>query len=405
MTTRLERYLTQLQTQIARSNGEKLQERLRLDDTHTAKLAADVDGNEDHCARLCRSKLKEPWSELAERHILASLAHRRGDAVSTFDHQLAATKVFLRLLPTCNRWVLPVMYAILRDLRKVAGQGDAAVVARGEKAHMLEEAARTINQAFSLCVMDRTSGLQQSRKWGTYFVIGLLFGTYFKLRSQNLCKNILRAVSASASDLPPLERYPKSHQVAFRYYQGVLAFREEKYAKAETELALALRHCKRDAATHKERILKFLIPLRLLRGILPSRQLLQQYPRIAAVYAPFIDAVRTGNVKSFDVAILEHEQLLARMGTYLTLERARHMAVRTLFRRTYIIGGKDPKMPMEKFQIALRMAGVDATMPEVECLLANMIYKGYMRGYLSHERSYVVLSSKGPFPTVELAAA
>jgi predicted RNA methylase len=32
-------------------------------------------------------------------------------------------------------------------------------------------------------------------------------------------------------------------------------------------------------------------------------------------------------------------------------------------------------MPMEKFRTALRVAGVETDMAQVECLLANMIYK------------------------------
>jgi hypothetical protein len=36
---------------------------------------------------------------------------------------------------------------------------------------------------------------------------------------------------------------------------------------------------------------------------------------------------------------------------------------------------------------------------EVECILANLIFKQYIRGYLSHEKRILVLSKKEPFPT------
>ena len=35
---------------------------------------------------------------------------------------------------------------------------------------------------------------------------------------------------------------------------------------------------------------------------------------------------------------------------------------------------------------------------EVECILANLIYKGLVRGYISHEKATLVLSKKEPFP-------
>ena len=31
-------------------------------------------------------------------------------------------------------------------------------------------------------------------------------------------------------------------------------------------------------------------------------------------------------------------------------------------------------------------------MEEAECIVANMIFKGYMKGYISHERQTVVLA-------------
>ena len=46
-----------------------------------------------------------------------------------------------------------------------------------------------------------------------------------------------------ASELPPLEAYPKADQVAFKYYTGLLAFLEERYDVAEEDLSFALAIC------------------------------------------------------------------------------------------------------------------------------------------------------------------
>ena len=37
---------------------------------------------------------------------------------------------------------------------------------------------------------------------------------------------------------------------------------------------------------------------------------------------------------------------------------------------------------------------------EVECILANLIYKKLIKGYISHEHKKVVFSPKDPFPTI-----
>jgi hypothetical protein len=53
----------------------------------------------------------------------------------------------------------------------------------------------------------------------------------FQLNSISLSKNILRSLSATATDMPSLDKFPKSHIVTFEYYVGVIHFLEEDYAK------------------------------------------------------------------------------------------------------------------------------------------------------------------------------
>lgn len=53
---------------------------------------------------------------------------------------------------------------------------------------------------------------------------------------------------------------------------------------------------------------------------------------------------------------------------------------------------------MDLFHTALHIAGEDVSVEEAECLVANMIYKGYMRGYISHEKQMVVVAAANAFP-------
>lgn len=51
------------------------------------------------------------------------------------------------------------------------------------------------------------------------------------------------------------------------------------------------------------------------------------------------------------------------------------------------------------FHAALLIAGQEEmTAEEAECLVANMIYKGFMRGYISHEKQMVVIAKTDAFP-------
>lgn len=57
-------------------------------------------------------------------------------------------------------------------------------------------------------------------------------------------------------------------------------------------------------------------------------------------------------------------------------------------------------MPIGLFHTALTVVGLKVDIEEAECLVANMIYKGLIKGYISHERQMVVLSKANAFPRV-----
>jgi hypothetical protein len=78
---------------------------------------------------------------------------------------------------------------------------------------------------------NRTLDLQQSRKWGIYGIINLLFKTYFRLNSISLSRNVLKALHAYKGDMPPFDRFPPPQRVTFKYYEGVLSFLEENYVE------------------------------------------------------------------------------------------------------------------------------------------------------------------------------
>lgn len=201
--------------------------------------------------------------------------------------------------------------------------------------------------------------------------------------------------------------------------------------QAETHLTTAWQLCHKDAHRNKEYvscrgqpnqapsvkhlhvpprlILTYLIPTRLLTThSLPSKTLLEPYPQLARLFTPISAAIRRGDLAGFDAALVESEEALVRRRIYLTLERSRDVALRNLLRRVFLAGGwvEEPaaggdggvvrvrrtRIPVKEFVAAVTLSSAGGLSPgdvqasrvasapvmdqdEVECMLANMIYK------------------------------
>jgi hypothetical protein len=95
-------------------------------------------------------------------------------------------------------------------------------------------------------------------------------------------------------------------------------------------------------------------------------------------------------------------------GVYLLLERLQMYVYRTLFKRACKIVSSitaSSKIRLPFLQTALHTSGVDMGMDEVECILANLIHRKMIKGYLSHEPAFLVLSKTQPFAPLPLALA
>lgn len=155
----------------------------------------------------------------------------------------------------------------------------------------------------------------------------------------------------------------------------MLAFLAGDDRKADAELTWAYLHCPIDAKRNQELILTYLIPLHLVHGSFPSKGLLDAHPRLAEVYGPFIEAIREGNVEAYDERLEWAQPRLVGMSTYLAIERAREGSLRVLFKKAWLASDKSTRVPISTFQTALRLHNVEADSDEVECMVANMIYR------------------------------
>ncbi|GAA5954034.1 hypothetical protein JCM21900_005386 [Sporobolomyces salmonicolor] len=439
-TLHLSSYISSLDHALKQHDGRATASALSLTDKHVPLLLDFLDRPDRGPARIDRTLdtphpsyasqfartlgKQSPWSDMATNHVWTLVALQPPvdpvtgqlrsvpDAIIAYAKQHEVVNTLYRYLMDSREastgWALPVLYAVCRDLRKVAEQADQQLAARGQKTGKLEDASRLLQKCFSCCLNDRASDITTSRKMGTYYLATLLFKTYFKLNSTALCKNIIRGIGAA--DLPPLSSFPRAHQVTYTFYMGVFAFLREDYDEAEKKFteALGMTHVK--MKRNIELINDYLIPLLLLRGVLPSQKLLLRSARHKALYGPFAQAVKDGNVNAYDRQLQTAEKRLMERGTYLVVERAREAAVRGCLKKAWILEQKPARMSIETFRRYYNAAAhvglaeddearkMELDSEEMECLLANCIYKGLVKGYISHAHGLVVLSKERPFP-------
>ena len=97
-----------------------------------------------------------------------------------------------------------------------------------------------------------------------------------------------------------------------------------------------------------------------------------------------------------------NQQLFIQHGSYLLIERAKIITYRNFFKRVADLQGGPSKLDLKLFLRCLSAIGMDMDMDEVECVLANLIYAGYIKGYISHQHGKLVVSKGNAFP--ELSA-
>lgn len=57
------------------------------------------------------------------------------------------------------------------------------------------------------------------------------------------------------------------------------------------------------------------------------------------------------------------------------------------------------QLDLQHFLIALQFAGEnDITMDETHCIVANLIFEGRIKGYISQQHNKLVVSKQNPFP-------
>jgi len=341
------------------------------------------------------------WSPLVNSFLEARDYAMAGDALSCFTAQSALHSSLNHLLQSKpGNTLIPLLHVTCRATHHVAIQADIAnslATERNDNAR-LQSAVTLLQESFSRTLNDRKELIpgaplseDGSKKVGVLYIVNHLFAMYFRLNTLRLCKNLVRPVESRNLHMSG----NKGDMVTYRYFVGRLNMFEDLYELAEENLNYALEHCHKDAVRNKRKILNYLIPVKLMRGRLPSVELLVKYNLVE--YIPLVDAIRKGDLKTFHITLQDNQDQFIRRGTYLLLEKCKSVCYRNLFKRIHLVTEKY-QIPLEIVIKAIKWLGIDMDVDEVECVLANLIFKGAIRGYISHSKRILVLSKKDPFP-------
>ena len=378
----------------------------------TAKDALENDDGKEFAALLSLShpfsqkqwnlthvSLDPPFDQIVHEHFLCTNATLKHDYLTAFNHQCNLIQVFERMFKTQkeDNWGLPMMNVLIKDLYFLALKADIIAVANGEMAgSKIDACADMLMKVFRVCASDSRTGLEFTKRWGLMPIINLLFKCYFKTNKMNLCKPLILAIESNVANKDIKDLFPISERVTYNYFVGMKHMYENEFKGSEKCLTFAFQNCLSSCMGNKRKILICLIPVKMTLGFMPNISILKKYN--LQEFENVVEAVKKGDIKLLNDTIDKHSAFFIKAGVYMILEKLKVITLRNLFKRIYHIA-KTFQIDVCKFQYALNWLGLeDVDADETECLLANMINDGFIKGYLSEQHKKIVVSKKDPFP-------
>ncbi|CAI5482931.1 unnamed protein product [Closterium sp. Yama58-4] len=317
----VQEYVATVSRAIDAKDGEALAALLRVSRPgYPEAVASGLDHVRDMACLL--NRVPERLGEMLLPLMQAMAAIQRHQFTDAFGEMLQAANLFLPVLRNWEgTWALAPLHAVVHDLRVLAEKADIELRAAGKSPDKLKAAA-----SFLMKVFGAIAG-KGPKKVGSLYVACQLFKIYFKLGTLNLSKSIIRVIDSSKG----FDDYPARDQVTYKYYTGRLDVFNDAFLLADEKLGFALRRCHRSKPFNIRRILRYLIPVRLSLGHLPSPQLLRNHH--LQEYEGIVQAMRTGDVRLLRDTLSANEDRFLRAGVYLLLEKLELHVYRRLIRK------------------------------------------------------------------------
>jgi hypothetical protein len=232
--------------------------------------------------------------------------------VSCYDSQVVLHAAFNQLFSaSVGNTLVPVLIEICKSTHRLAVLADHEIASRDHA--KLNNAAQLLQESYSKSYGDRKE-LQPnapydndgSKKAAVLFIVNELFRIYFRLNTLRLCKNVKKPTEAKKLH----ELGTMGQMVTYKYFSGRLSLFEDDFNTAEEQLEYAYNNCPYNAIRNKRCILRYLIPVKLYQGKLPTMQLLQEYQLVEFINV--VDSIRKGDLRAFNNALLEYQHMFIR---------------------------------------------------------------------------------------------
>lgn len=378
------------------------------------------------CKRRYQNQLPKPFDDMWEKLVLSSLELKQSSFEKCYDYHNEAMAVFIkdfkaREEPEDVIWTIKAMKRMTRDSRLCAEKADSHSRKVGKKATRLETCGAQLMQAYRCSSQTST----REKKLAQLKIVNELFKIYFELNALHLCKNLINAVNLPTF-LPFEESFPSSEKVTYHFYVGRLAVFDDDYEGASEHLKYAFERCPRGSSRNKTACLKYLVPVMLSLGFVPSKKLFVKYKDALKPYEEVCEAVKMGKLGVLEQALERRKARFVREGTYLMFEKLRLYCLRTLFKKTSEIQRefepeKANQVKLEMLSKACKIAAAmknqhghnnnnninnnnnnntEYDLDEIECGVSELIHRKFVKGYVSHKNRVVVLSKTDAFPKI-----
>jgi nuclear mRNA export protein PCID2/THP1 len=172
-----------------------------------------------------------------------------------------------------GNYLVPSIHAVCKSSKRLAAAADKALDSRDfEKTN---GCVSLLQDSFSKAFNDRRELVagapyseEGSKKAGALGIVNELFSIYFVLNTLRLCTNLIKPVEQKKLHM----QGTMAEMVTYRYFAGRLCLFEDNFEAAEIHLDYALVKCHKAALQNKRCILRYLIPVKIFRGLLPSSQ-------------------------------------------------------------------------------------------------------------------------------------
>ncbi|KAJ9576957.1 hypothetical protein L9F63_006483 [Diploptera punctata] len=388
----LNQYLQQVESAWQNQDGNLLADYLSFRHGHVASSKLQLENPESAVERI----IEPPLDEIVAAHLRSVWAINNQDFVEAYRCQTLVVQSFTKILQSQRdeNWSLPIMYTVCLDLRLLSHHADKILISKGigRPKETLEKAAECLMGCFRVCAADNRSSEDYTKRWGMLALVNQLFKVYFRINKLHLCKPLIRAIESS----PYKDSFSLSQRVTYKYYVGRKAMFDSDYKAADSCLTFAFLKCNKQCWKNKRSILIYLIPVKMLLGHMPRKAVLEKYD--LTQFLDVVEAVKQGNVLQLNKVIQQHEAFFIKCGIYLLLERMKIITYRNLFKKVYLLM-KTHQVPLEALLISLKcMEVVDMDLDEIESIVANLIFEGKIKGYISHQHKKLVVSKQNAFP-------